>query len=220
MTALELLSKGFLLGVTLSFMVGPLLFALTETSLTHGPRAGLAIAAGMWAGDVAFIFLIIYGVDWLAAVAAWPNFRAWAGAGGGCILCLFGLASFFSSKKDARRAALAELDLPKKKSKRMLRFWLKGLIFNMVNPGTLFFWLGITTALVIPNHWTVGQTTTFFGVMMLTLILTDCLKVLAAKRLRKFLTPGHVLQIRMGIGLVLLGLGLYLVWEAVSGRLG
>lgn len=225
---LALLINGVLLGLSLSFMVGPLLFGLLETSIERGSRAGVAVASGMWTGDVAYVAIIVYGLDAFAALTAVPHFRLYASVLGGSMLCLFGLFSLFSGKKivaqensavarstDKLLDALDGHEQPGKPPNwtawGMLGFWLRGLLLNTLNPGTIFFWLGIATALVVPSQWSATQTTVFFGGMLATTVVTDILKVYAAKHVRRFLTPAHILQVRRGIGILLLAFGAFLI---------
>lgn len=206
-----LLLKGIALGISLSFMIGPLLFGLVETSLVKGHRAGLAVASGMWVGDVLYIAAIIFGVDRLANLTHQPNFYKIASIAGGSMLLIFGLCIFFSKKQTTELEAVKKKKGSGKNSRnllKLLKFYAKGFFLNIINPGTVFFWLGISVGLVIPSRWSALETITFFSGMMLTLIATDTLKILAAKRLRKFLTPHHiqVVQKIMGVALVICGI--------------
>jgi threonine/homoserine/homoserine lactone efflux protein len=90
-------------------------------------------------------------------------------------------------------------------------YFLRGFLLNTVNPFTVFFWLGITGAVLIPNGWNNRETLIFFGGMLGTLVVTDTMKAYAAKRIRHFLTPRHTKQLRQAIGLLLIVFGLALV---------
>lgn len=74
-----MLFQGVLLGFSLSFMVGPLLFAIMQASLERGFRAGLALASGIWTSDALYILLVYYGVDAMATLTSLPYFRLWSG---------------------------------------------------------------------------------------------------------------------------------------------
>ncbi|TNE62577.1 MAG: hypothetical protein EP344_04970, partial [Bacteroidetes bacterium] len=90
--------QGALLGLSLSFMVGPLLFAIVQASLERGFRAGFALAAGIWTSDGLYILLVIKGVDALETLTSLPNFRLWAGLLGGLVLVLFGIGTLLRRK--------------------------------------------------------------------------------------------------------------------------
>lgn len=219
-----MLIQGALLGLSLSFMVGPLLFAIVQASLERGFRAGFALAAGIWTSDLLYIVLVYQGVDALAALTALPDFRIWAGLAGGLVLVFFGLGSLLRQKvptaDDHHTTADRVLDAldgqePPGIEHNWMRwgypgYWLRGFLLNTINPFTVFFWLGIASAVIVPNQWTPKETLTFFGGMLFALIVTDTLKAYAAKRVRHFLTPRHTRWVQRGIGLVLLVFGIVL----------
>ncbi len=94
-------------------------------------------------------------------------------------------------------------------------YWLRGFLLNTINPFTVFFWLGIASAVVAPDQWQPSETLRFFGGMLGTLVLTDTLKAYAAKRVRRFLTPGHTRWVQRGIGLTLVIFGLVLAVRVI-----
>ncbi len=200
------------MGLTLSFMIGPLFFSVVEATLERGTRAGLALASGIWASDIAFILLVERGLQSIEALVALPGFRYWAGMVGGTVLVLFGLLSLFKARLGTQSSTKEQQILVD--GKGIFGPWLRGFLFNSLNPGTLLFWLGTATGIVAPNGWSKGDMSLFFGAMMAVLILTDILKVYGAKRLRQWLTPEHILLVRRVIGAVLLAFGLVMWIEA------
>ena len=202
--------QGILLGFTLSFMIGPLLFAIVEAGLERGFRAGLSVAVGIWLSDVLYVLAVWRGLSEMTTLTALPNFKFWAGLLGGCLLMLFGLGSFlkktttpdaalFSSKNDARSWA---------------GYALRGFLINTINPFTVFFWIGIAGGVVAPSNWGDGDMARFFGAMLLTLALADTLKAYAAKRVRAWLTPQHIGWAKQCIGALLVVFGVVLIWRA------
>lgn len=205
-----MLIQGILLGISLSFLVGPLLFTVVQAGIVQGFRAGIAVAAGIWASDVLFVAAILWGVEIFEAVTALDGFRFWAGIAGGVLLLAFGAGSFFSQKHTAEGVEQAEKVV---KKRTHFRWWLRGFLINTINPGTIFFWLGIVSAVVVPNGWEPRESLVFFGGMLGTLVLTDTLKAWAAKWVRRFLTPKHIRKVQRGIGLVLMVFGVVLIFR-------
>ena len=216
--------QGVLLGFSLSFMIGPLFFAIVQASLERGFRAGLALASGIWTSDLLYVLLVYRGVDALAALTALPYFRSWAGIAGGLVLIVFGLGTLLRRKapvENAPTTADRVLDVldgsePPGVEHNWMRwglpgYWLRGFLLNTINPFTVFFWLSIASAVVVPNQWMSAQTLSFFAGMLATLVVTDTLKAYAAKRVRHFLTPGHTLWVQRIIGLTLLIFGIVLI---------
>lgn len=218
-----MLLQGILLGISLSFLVGPLLFAVVEAGIAHGFRAGVTVASGIWLSDILFVSAILWSVQSLAALTQGAGFRFWAGIVGGILLMLFGAASFWAGKKKKRLSEphfteSIDILLPESKTCNYYHLWLRGFLINTINPGTIFFWLGIVSAVVAPKGWTTGQSLVFFSGMLGTLVITDTLKAWAARSVRQFLTPAHIRQVQKGIGLVLAVFGLVLLYKAVAGR--
>lgn len=217
--------QGVLLGLSLSFMVGPLLFAIMQASLDRGFRAGIALAAGIWASDILYLYLIYRWVDALAALAALPNFTFWAGLFGSTVLVVFGVGTLINRKvpvadehNTTADRVLDALDGPEPPgTEHNWTRWgypgyaLRGFLLNTINPFTVFFWLGLASAVVVTNKWTPRESVAFFGGMLFSLIVTDVLKAYAAKRVRSFLNPRHIRRLQQGIGIALLISGIVLM---------
>lgn len=208
---LPMLLQGMLLGVSLSFLIGPLLFAIVEAGIAQGFRAGVAVAAGIWASDVLYVMLAFYGIEAMEALVALPNFKVWAGVLGGLLLASFGVGSLWKAQQPRPN----DVDLPDlpplPRQKPYFWWWLRGFLLNTINPGTVFFWLGIVSAVVVPSGWDRREMLVFFGGMLATLVMTDVLKAWAAKKLRRFLTPVHTRQIQRSIGVLMIVFGLVLM---------
>jgi len=217
--------QGILLGLSLSFMVGPLLFAIMQASLDRGFRAGIALASGIWVSDALYIIVIYRWVDALTALTALPNFTFWAGLGGSTVLVLFGMSTLLNRKvpvadehNTTADRVLDAIDGPEPPGvEHNWTRWgypgyaLRGFLLNTINPFTVFFWLGLASAVVVSNEWAPTETIEFFGGMLLALIATDMLKAYAAKRVRSFLNPGHIRRLQQGIGIALLISGVVLL---------
>ena len=222
---MNMLFQGIVLGLSLSFMVGPLLFAILQAGIERGFRAGLAVAGGIWLSDVLYVVVLLCGLEALAALTALPGFRLWAGLAGGALLVAFGLGNLLvrphtrllprRRREGSRDTGVADAVSPFLVETRVgvpyYSYFLRGFLLNTVNPFTVFFWLGITGAVLIPNGWNDREILIFFGGMLGTLTVADTLKAYAAKRIRLFLTPRHTMQVRKVIGLLLIIFGVVLV---------
>ena len=214
---MDLLLNGILLGLFLSILVGPILFALVQTSLEHGARRGIAVGLGIWISDVLFIAAVYFGMSYVAAVTDWPNFEEVVGTIGGVILMGFGAGMLVSKAPklpQLHRSAeevmddyipdSLEVDIGKPPSYWAL--WLKGFLINTINPFTVFFWTGVSGNVVNES-----SALLFYGGILGTIILTDSIKVLAAKRIRQNLKPVHVLRLRQISGAALFIFGIVLM---------
>jgi threonine/homoserine/homoserine lactone efflux protein len=219
-----LILKGMFLGLTLSFMVGPLLFAILQAGIERGFRAGVALAAGVWASDLVFVFVAYRSVEAIETITQAPNFKFLAGLIGGFVLISFGSVSLlkqpapFVEKETTADRVLDRLDGEEPtgvdhnwKRWGFLGYGVRGFLLNTINPFTVFFWLGISSAVIIPHGWKAAEALRFFGGLMIVLVLTDVLKAYASKRIREFLTPGHIVWVHRGIGVGLIIFGIVLI---------
>lgn len=195
--------NGMVMGLALSMLAGPLLFALVQTSLERGVRAGLAVGAGIWASDLLFIAASYLGLSWLVRVTQWGAFEEALGTGGGLFLIAVGAATAFKAAPGPEgRSSIGER-LGSLGSK-----WLKGFLINTINPFTVFFWTSVATGLLLQEG---GDSWLFYPGVMLTIVATDSIKVFAAKAIRPRLKPRSLLILRRLSGLALLGFGLALL---------
>ena len=201
--------QGVLLGVSLSFMIGPLLFSIIEAGIAHGFRAGFAVALGIWLSDVFYVVLVLSGVEVLAQLTAMPAFKVWSGIAGGALLVAFGLGSILKSGKKTDLSR--EETHTSKYAYQWSSYFLRGFLLNTINPFTVFFWVSIAGAVLIPNGWNRYEMLLFFAGMLGTLVVTDTLKAYGARQIRRFLTPEHTFWVQRGIGIILLFFGFALV---------
>jgi threonine/homoserine/homoserine lactone efflux protein len=202
---MEFLLNGILLGLSLSMLVGPLVIALVQTSLSEGVPAGLTVGFGIWVSDLAFIIATYLGLSYIQQMVSWEGFEPTMGVAGGIILIVFGLGVFLSSSKKTFETEIAI---------RRSSVWsllLKGFLINTINPFTVFVWTGVAGNLIAAAEKE-GWAMLFYVGVLGTIILTDSLKVFFAKWVRKWLKPKvvHRIQQVAGIALLLLGVGLML----------
>lgn len=220
--------KGMLLGLSLSFMVGPLLFAIVYASLERGFKAGLALAAGIWSSDMLYLAMLYFGIEQMESVTRIPHFRFWASMAGGTLLLMFGVGILLKKAPPVadRHDALGDrvldrLDGPEPEgvshnwqSWGIGGYWLRGFLINLINPFTVFFWLGIAGAVIIPEGWNSPQILRFFAGMFGALIVLDTAKAYAAKKVKQWLVPAHVARIQRVIGVALLAFGFFICGQA------
>ncbi len=203
---MDLLCQGVLMGLALALMVGPILFALVQTSLDRGIGSGLLVGAGIWISDIIFIALIFTGFAYIENVIRLPDFEFYGGVIGGVILLAIGIGMVLSNQVDRQMVPRSR----KEKTKDGLNLWFKGFLINTVNPFTVFFWMGVVSSGLGYEEFTFEAVGSFFIGLMVTIIITDALKVILAGKIRQKLNEKTILRMRKisGLALIAFGVGL------------
>ncbi len=203
---MSLILDGLLLGLTLSFLLGPIFVALTQTGIQRGVRAGISVGTGIWISDVLVIITAYFFIKEIDIITQNKSFHHWMGMIGGLTLIMFGLLSFIKKPK-------IDDQTPAFNAKSYLGYWTKGFMVNFFNPFTIVFWIGVMTTYVIGKKINGWETTLLFGSIMITIMITDSLKVVLAKLIRTKLTPKHIAIFGKVAGAMLLTFGLVLIWR-------
>ena len=192
MSALSALSNGMLYGFLLALMIGPVFFALIQTSIEKGFSSGASMAVGITLSDALYVIVASLGV---AALASSPSFQAWLGLLGGIILLVFGMANFLKKIKDPAQHIIVH------SSNNIWKEIGKGFILNGINPFVLLIWFGVGVAVM---NYNMQQKVAFFGGALATVLLTDFLKAYTATKLRRWLTPRFIHRMNKLVGLALM----------------
>lgn len=185
--------------------MGPLLFALVQTSLEEGFRAGLAIGAGIWISDILFVGCAVFGVSYILAIMEWEGFSLTLGIVGTLILFAVGLGLII-----VKPPILDDLEKARIRYSSYFSLWLKGFLINTVNPFTFLFWFIIASAKASEYKDFPGGVGKFYLGILATILLTDFLKIVLAKWIQPWLEVKYILLMRKiaGSALILLGIGL------------
>lgn len=203
---LAIFLEGVVFGLILTIMLGPIFIALTQTGIDKGARAGITVGVGVWSSDllvILFSYLFISQVD---ALVQDEVFKYWMGLVGGFILITFGIVIFLKKTKSIKEGGSFTV-------KNYFGFWMKGFLVNTVNPFTFIFWLGVISTKVIGINMNDTQAFVFISAIMLTIIITDTIKVLGAKAIRGRLESDHIQRISRVAGAALVVFGIVLLYQ-------
>lgn len=201
-----------LLGAVLAASIGPIFFALVQTSLRQGVFAGLLVGAGIWVSDLLFILANYWGISQVTQLRDNETFTLLFGLAGGALLVGFGLFLFFKPPP-----TLAQMRGSAIREDQRRRLWLTGFIVNTANPFTVFFWLTTMTDGLINRHFSGREVLLFFGGVMLVIIVTDALKAYFADRIRHRLLPVHLKWFGRLAGVIVAGFGIAVAVRGASG---
>jgi threonine/homoserine/homoserine lactone efflux protein len=201
---MNLILDGLLLGLTLAILLGPIFVALTQTGIQRGIRAGLSVGTGIWVSDLLVIITAYFFIKEIDILTQNKSFHHWMGWIGGLILIVFGIISLV-------KKPIQEEKIPAFNAKSYTGYWTKGFAVNFFNPFTFVFWIGVMTTYVIGKSINGWETILLFGSIMFTIIVTDSLKVILAKLIRKKLTHDHIITFGKVAGIILITFGVVLI---------
>ncbi|MDP5230725.1 MAG: LysE family translocator [Cellulophaga sp.] len=190
------------LGFFLSFMIGPVFFVLLETSATKGFRAALIFNIGVIIADIVFITIAYFSsFQLLQNLSNQPGLYVF----GGVILLIYGIITF--KKKQVK---LRDEDV-KVTSGDYVSLFIKGFLLNFINIGVLVFWLGIIIIVGPSLDNNSDRIIIFFTAVIAAYFITDLIKIILAKQLRRKLTPKRIFLVKKALGIVLIICGLVLI---------
>lgn len=190
-------------GFILSFMPGAVFFVLLETSVLKGMRAAVAFNLGVILADIVFI-LIAYFSSYrlIQSIKNDPALFIF----GGLILITFGVVSFVKNNKNAKAEAIDVMGADIVKT-NYVKLFAKGFFLNFINVGVLGFWLTIIITTGPKLNMVPSRMLVFFTAVIASYFITDIFKIIAAKQLRRFLTPKNIIKIKKTISVILIIFG-------------
>lgn len=203
----DIFFNGLEFGLVLSLLVGPVFFAIIQTSIERGFKNGLLVALGVSLSDIAYVAICYFG---LFQFFNDPRFRYYLAYAGGAILILFGCYYLFIKSK--RKYTIA-LDIANEK--KSYRYFIKGFVINGFSPMVLIFWIGAISVASLDFGYRRGSDFfIFFSAVLGTVLSADILKAFLADKLRNLLTQRSVTIINVLVGILMLVFGVKLIWSA------
>jgi threonine/homoserine/homoserine lactone efflux protein len=198
---LSLIYQTVVIVLLLTFSFGPAFFALINTGIKHGYRAGSILATGVVISDFIVCLLIILLVH-LGSI----NFihddktQRFMGILAGTVLIVFGALHF--RKPIIQSDTAIEIIAPS--ARKMV---LKGFFLNSLNPAVWLLWLGNVTAVSKTMNYSVVRMVIYFSITLGLVLLVELAKVSAANMLKRVLTARtmHIINNITGGLLVIFG---------------
>lgn len=205
---IESIITGIGLGFVLSFLTGPVFFALIKTSIEKGFYAGVSLAGGVLISDVFYVSLSLYGSSFLALE---NQYRIQIGIAGSTILFSIGLYYLFKKVK---------VNYEQSTSRRHnTGYFLKGFLMCIFNPAILLYWLSVTSGVIsISGEIKSSEVLPFFGSILFTQFSLDVLKAHYANKLRYRIKEKHIAKLNRIAGILILIFALRLIYNLLSGN--
>ncbi len=204
---LTVVLEGLAYGLVLSVLTGPIFFSILQVSIERGRTAGIALVAGQWLSDIIYIVLAFQGAAWIQKVQEDQGFRVelatYLGTAGSIFLLILGLILLLSKPKDAGAIHL--------KNKSLWGYFTQGFLINTLTPFPIFFWVSLMSSAMGRNMSNNNSLLLCFSVLAMV-VITDWLKVYAARFIQGYLSQKTILGVRRaaGLGLALFGLGIFI----------
>jgi threonine/homoserine/homoserine lactone efflux protein len=200
------LFEGIILGLTVAISVGPALFALLQTSIKHGVKTGIFLAAGIFVSDLALVVGFYFGAS---AIVTNPKYHLVLGIIGGIVMSVYGVYTFF--KKVSLTEQVEAINEIKVKKQGPFPYFVKGFVLNFANPFLWVFW--ITSMLAINATYGGDQKSValFFAGSLSMILMTDILKVLLANKIKIAGNPHVKLWMNRIVGLLFMIIGAFII---------
>lgn len=204
---MEVIWNGFLFGLLLCILIGPVFFALLQNAIEKGFWAGFFMAIGIALSDAIYILVISLGVS---SFLKDENFQKWMGGIGGLIMLVFG--AYYLLKPVPRQRVIHLVH-----QTNGIRQVLKGFLLNAINPFVFLFWLGIISKVNLSYGYQDNDLILFFSVLIATVFICDLLKSHYAGKLRDLVTVRFMKIMNRVVGLALILFSIRLFSIVVTG---
>lgn len=198
---------GLPVGFAFSFALGPVFFSLIKASLEYGFRAAISIAIGVIAADLVLLGIAYGGVE--AFLPKGINVTVWVELLGGLLLLGIGGATILKKPKNTEGSQLTH-------ERRIIKHLSMGFFLNIINPANFLEWVGTASVLKTKYHFETFENVSFFAGALLAVFGTELSVAYFASRWRRVLSVCVIQRINVVSGLVFVGSGVWLLWEAMK----
>lgn len=201
----ETVISGIGLGIVLSFLTGPVFFALIKTSIEKGFYAGLSLAGGVMLSDIILIGITVYGSSF---IALGEEYRLYVGTAGGGILLSIGLYYLLKRVKINYEAA------PSKR--HHTGYFLKGFFMCILNPSVLLYWISVTGGVIsVAGQFDPNEIIPFFGSILITQFSMDAIKAHYANKLRHRIKERTIVWLNRIAGVLIVIFALRIIYSVL-----
>ena len=174
---IKVILGGMSAGLIMTFMTGPAFFALIRTSIQKGFLSGALFALGVFMADAFFVTTTFLGASLIALAESNQKYIAVFGG-----LFIIGIGYKYLTKKVEQEEK--EEDITVSSKLKNTGYFFKGLLMNLLNPGMLFYWIGLVSYLGTNSDYTNEDIKLFIFCSMITVLSTDLAKAYFASKVR------------------------------------
>ena len=200
-------------------MVGPAFFLLIETSIRKGVKAALFFDLGVLLSDLIYLSIAYIFFSEVTALMEGDN-SFWLKIVGGTFFIIIGLVDVTKKRPKTKFSTQKQMmQMKNAKASTHIVTLLKGLTFNLLNPGVLFYWLTLMSILpeapaelALPRQQQIAM---YIIIILITFFSIDILKIIGAKKLKDILTPLWMRNLNLALGIVLICFGALFLTQGI-----
>lgn len=201
----------FLAAIPLSLLLvvstGPVFFVVIETSISKGARRAFCVDVGAVIADIVFILIALFGATTIHRnLETNPRWFLL----GGVVLIAFGTLSYIRTRTNKKRVVFTTEEI---KKGNFLFYIGKGFLLNIINIGTLLFWLGLVVLFGTKYQMDYAKIIPFFSYILIVYLSFDLIKIYLAKQLKTKLTPRVIYKLKQFVHLILILFGLLFMFQ-------
>ncbi|MEO0739808.1 MAG: LysE family transporter [Cyanobacteria bacterium J06649_12] len=193
---ISLFFRGMVLGFSIAAPVGPIGLLCIRRSITYGAMAGMLSGLGAATADGVYGAIAAFGLAFISNFLT--NQARWLGIIGGLFLCYLGVTTFLSKPAD-KPAEIGRTGLA--------GAYLSTFGLTLTNPATILSFV-LLFAGFAPAELGYGQAVVMVGGVFIGSALWWLLLSSGVSRLRHWLTPGRLIWINRGFGVLITGFGI------------
>jgi threonine/homoserine/homoserine lactone efflux protein len=202
---IDTIISGIGLGIVLSFVTGPVFFALIKTSIEKGFHAGVSLAAGVVFSDLFYVGLSIYGSSFIAFE---NEYRIYIGVAGSVVLLAIGLYYLLKKVKINYESTTSR--------KHNTGYLLKGFFMSILNPSMLLYWISVTSGILsVTGELDTKEIVPFFGSILVTQFSMDTIKAYYANKLRYRIKEKTIIWLNKIAGGLIIIFALRLIYSLI-----
>jgi L-lysine exporter family protein LysE/ArgO len=203
MTYLSSFGAGWLTGCIMSLMLGTVFFAILNNSIRLGYKKGISISIGVILSDIIYISVCLFGSHY---IPVFKEYEFWVKIIGGLLVIVMGIFQIINKSEPAKIESYS-------KAGSITFFVSQGFILNFFNPVNLLSWFAIYTYLVTVLNYTFIQLIIYFIGSLCAIFFMESLLSYYSEKLNKYLPEKRVRQINMAVGILFVGLGIFIIFR-------
>jgi threonine/homoserine/homoserine lactone efflux protein len=200
---IKIILGGISAGLIMTFMTGPAFFALIRTSIQKGFLSGALFALGVFMADTFFVATTFLGASLITLA---ENNQKYIAVFGGLFIIIIGYRYLTKKVEEEKEEEIAVSSKLKNTG-----YFFKGLLMNLLNPGMLFYWIGLVSYLGTNVEYTSDDIKLFIFCSMITVLSTDLAKAYFASKVRHLFSKKVVQWMNRVVGTALIVFALVMI---------